>query len=350
MGSILRRVLQKLPTELDVTWTVRIGYSRKQQRMILLATHLCSEIFAFHIFPPKRTIEAQIFDFKFKQVESKYLSEQNLRTLLNTLPIVIRSALYEGERMKNAARMRFEYYYLIKIIFETILATIDKLGYIGPIRQYPSRYYVSSGERVSDVGNTGEDAFEVLYQDMVLGGELTDQLKYWLKKLEVAEGIEIKPIDPYLFSFEILSPYKKTPVNITGTGFGVSQIIPAIIQGHLMAENSTLILEQPEIHLHPKAQATVADLLIDLTKKNKRFIVETHSEHMILRLQRRVAEKSIDSDKIKMYYFDMSTEGPSIKTISINSKGELLNFPAGFMEEGFKEAYRMALAASSDRS
>ena len=169
------------------------------------------------------------------------------------------------------------------------------------------------------------------------------------QELGVAKDVHVRQIaGATLFALEIKGPYTRTRVNVTDTGFGVSQVIPAIIQGHLMPPNSTLILEQPEIHLHPRAQAGIADLLIDLTKKQKRFIVETHSEHIILRLQRRVAEKVISSDAIRIYYFDLSEGGGGIRSIEIDSHGQLLNFPKGFMEEGLEEAYKAALASGQE--
>lgn len=343
-SSIMEYFKERKMDKLEVIFSILINYSEEEKRIVLTEATFSSEAFSFHYYPMKMVLEGEILGQKLGKIKKRPPVEQNLKSLVNTLPILVRSSLLREE---DVTSRRWQMYFFARGVIEGLLSTIENLVYIGPIRDYPSRYYVSSGEKASDVGVSGEDAISVLIQDRVLGGGLTKELSFWLKRLGVAEGLHIKQIDPYLFSLEILSPLTKTSVNITGTGFGVSQIIPAIVQGHLMPQNSTLILEQPEIHLHPKAQAILADLLIHLAKKGKRFIVETHSEHMILRLQRRVAEKKIKSDKIKIYYFDMSETGVVIRSIKIDAKGQLLDFPSGFMEEGLEEAYGIALASAS---
>jgi predicted ATPase len=344
--SIVERYIKRQKLEkLSVVFSIQIDYSEEKKQMILSKLEVSSEVFKFRFYPTKMRFFAKIFGEKIGGMKEPYPTEQNLKSLMNAIPLLVRRPLLRERRAHY--RIKWELYRFTREIFESLLSTIQRLGYIGPVREYPLRYYVSSGERASDVGVSGEDAIEVLHQDEISGGNLKEQLNRWLKKLGVAEGVEIKPLDPYLFSLVIQSPLTKTQVNITGTGFGVSQIIPAIVQGYLMPPKSTLILEQPEIHLHPKAQAILADLLVSLAKKGKRFIVETHSEHLILRLQRRVAEKKIQADEIRIYYFDKGKDGAAIRPISIDSKGQLLHFPRGFMEEGLKEAYKIALASSS---
>jgi len=347
-SRVRRYIHERLkPDTLRIVYRIQVGYSEKQKRMVLSEMTLSSEVFRLHFYPAKMILDAEIFDQKLGKIKERRLMEQNLKSLMNMLPLLIRRPFLRHEETIEF-KLSLDMSYFMRKIVESLFSTVENIGYVGPIRMYPLRYYVSSGEKAPNVGATGEDAIEVLQQDKILGGDLRKHLTEWLKKLGVAEGVDIKEIDPYLFSLEVISPHTKTKVNITGTGFGVSQIIPVIVQGHLMPPNSTLILEQPEIHLHPKAQAALADLLIDLAKKGKRFIVETHSEHIILRLQRRVAEKKIKSNNIRIYYFDMSKTGVTIKPIKIDSKGQLLNFPSGFMEEGLEEAYRIALVSGSE--
>jgi len=82
---------------------------------------------------------------------------------------------------------------------------------------------------------------------------------------------------------------------IKHVGFGISQVLPIIVEGLLMGNNSTIILEQPEIHLHPKIQSLLFDFLYSLTLQGKKVIVETHSDHFITRMRRRVAENMDNS-------------------------------------------------------
>jgi hypothetical protein len=341
-GFLERRKLEKL----NVTTFFSISYSSEQKRMILSEIHLSSELFDLRFYPHKMTIEGQILGKELKHVgnEKLRIKEQNLKSLINTLPIIVRR--YVFERKGTFEEKNWAIFLFIRRVMESLQSLIENVGYIGPLRMYPLRYYVSRGERVADVGTNGEEAIEILQQDRALGGDLIDRLNRWLKFLGIAKEVSIKEIDPTLFSLEILSSYAPTKVNITDMGFGVSQVIPVIVQSHLMPQYSTLILEQPEIHLHPKAQAALGDLFIDRALKKRKFIIETHSEHLLLRLQRRVAENKIDSEMIRIYYFDVSEKGVTIRPIKIDSKGQLLNFPKGFMEEGLEEAYKIAMASN----
>ena len=90
---------------------------------------------------------------------------------------------------------------------------------------------------------------------------------------------------------------------ITDVGFGVSQILPVLVLCFYAPKGSTIILEQPEIHLHPAVQAGLADVLIDAYKRRDvQIIVESHSEHFLRRLQRRVAEEALPNDDLAVYF------------------------------------------------
>ena len=95
-------------------------------------------------------------------------------------------------------------------------------------------------------------------------------------------------------------------LDITDVGFGISQILPVIVQGFLSFKGSLTMVEQPEIHLHPKMQADLADLFIDVVKstnnEKKFLLIETHSEYLLRRLRRRIAEGLISSDDIAIYF------------------------------------------------
>jgi len=340
----IRIPLRRIRKEINVFCSIQIEYSKEQKRMILSEVLISSEFFNLTLDTTKIIFEGKIIGKKIGKLKRSVPKERNLRDLMNIIPFMVRGRVTEREE----GRITFREYFILREIIENIISSIESIQFIGPIREYPSRYYLASGEKVSNVGSSGEYAIHILKQNEVLGGDLKEQLSKWLYKLDVAEDLYIKPIDPNLFSLEIKSSVTKTTVNIADTGFGVSQIIPVIVQSYLTPHNSTLILEQPEIHLHPRAQAILADLFIELAKLGRNFIVETHSEHLILRLQRRVAEKEIENDKVKIYYFNPTGTGVVIREIKIDSKGQLLDFPKGFMEEGLEEAYKMALASESE--
>ena len=92
-------------------------------------------------------------------------------------------------------------------------------------------------------------------------------------------------------------------VLLTDVGFGVSQVLPVIVLLNHVPEGSTVILEQPEIHLHPEVQSGLADAIIGIAEtRDLQVIVESHSEHLLRRLQRRVADETISADLVRLYF------------------------------------------------
>lgn len=88
----------------------------------------------------------------------------------------------------------------------------------------------------------------------------------------------------------------------------------------------------------------MGDLLIDISKSNKKLIIETHSEHLLLRIQRRITEGSLKSDDVAIYFFSYTSRGTTLERIRINDLGRFANWPRGFFEEDVEESFEIAKA------
>ncbi len=106
------------------------------------------------------------------------------------------------------------------------------------------------------------------------------------------------------------------------------------------------MLEQPEIHLHPSVQSGLADVFIDAAKnRNVQIVVESHSEHLLRRLQRRVAEQTIDPEKMALYFCEMDGDGSELVPLNVDIYGNILNWPDSFFGDEFGEMAAMTKAA-----
>lgn len=211
--------------------------------------------------------------------------------------------------------------------------------HIGPLRNYPLRTYITAGASPTESGERGQYAIDVILSE----DKIKHNVEKWLQKLGVSSTFNLVELEQgsRIYRFSLVDPKLGIPVNLTDVGFGASQVIPIIVDGFFAPKGTLVLIEQPEIHLHPKAQCTMGDLLIEIAKSGKRLIVETHSDLIISRLCTNVLrkdERHIDSKDIIIYYFDPTENGTEIKKITINDKGQLENAPAGFFEEGFREA------------
>ena len=125
-------------------------------------------------------------------------------------------------------------------------------------------------------------------------------------------------------------------------GYGLGQFLPVLVLCYYVPEGSTLILEQPGIHLHPKVQSQLADLLIAVVnERNLQILVESHSEHFLNRLQRRIAEEDITPDKTALY-FCRNDEGVSeIDRLEMDEFGNIANWPENFFGDEMGDLFAM---------
>lgn len=228
----------------------------------------------------------------------------------------------------------------------------ESLNYIGPSREEPREEYRNTGNYTT-VGINGEHTAEVLgklsnenvkyltIEDDLEStrfveqeGTYLDAVKYWIcQRLNLCSDIYSKKMtDSYVVYVKNLSGVEST---IRHVGFGISQVLPIIIEGLRLKSGETLIVEQPEIHLHPKIQSHLFDFMNCMVQQNKKVIIETHSDHFITRLRRRIAEDSSNTlhDKVALTFIEPSFNDLMFRNIGIDDFGGLDYFPDDFIEK-----------------
>lgn len=231
----------------------------------------------------------------------------------------------------------------IEILRNNLTYFFNQLYYIGPLRKFPERYFSVMGETASDVGFKGEFAPYLIKESIEKESlkKIFNNINFWLNKFEMAKTTKIRryeEIQEYL-SIECEEFFSGLNVNLIDMGVGTSQVLPIIIEGFFIQKNSLLLIEQPEIHLHPKAQTILGDLFVDLANSNKIMIIETHSEHLIQRIQRRIAEGIISHEDVVFYYVTMDKDGSTIQKLDLDEDGFIIDLPDGFFDEDYKESY-----------
>ncbi|UWQ50647.1 DUF3696 domain-containing protein [Leisingera caerulea] len=240
-------------------------------------------------------------------------------------------------------------------------AQLDKVYYLGPLRQYPQRDYLWSRSRPTDVGQRGERAIDAILAATAAGEKrnlrykafyksFQEMVAYWLKEMGLIEAFWVEEIAPNSNRWQARVKTKKqgSDVLLTDVGFGISQVLPVVTLLQYVPEGSTVVLEQPEIHLHPLAQAGLADVIIQAaTHRKVQVLLESHSEHLLLRLQRRIAEEVIPSEDVQLYFCDAPKGESTITRLEIDLLGNIQNWPEKFMGDAFNEAAQAELARLS---
>ena len=244
----------------------------------------------------------------------------------------------------------------------------ENLKYLGPLRERPRRAYLHSGNPMTEIGDSGEYAAQILWLEKDAKVSYLPALDQDPRDISLMEAVSdaflrlgmLQPVDVkseksimYQILFGIGGTQARKAVTIADVGFGVSQLLPILVLGLRADETSILLLEQPEIHLHPKLQANLADFLLTLAKQERRLIVETHSDHFINRLRRRIAEDSTDvlKNKVSILFVHPSQEGQgaTIEPLQIDRFGVIENWPPNFLPEAADEAEAILLAGLEKR-
>ena len=235
----------------------------------------------------------------------------------------------------------------LKAIPDSFTDTLSSVRYLGPLRSHPERLYRMSGVSSYISGLRGEFAPHRLYYQP----GLVAVVNKWFREFEIPYELRVEKVGDMAISGEHIAliledASTRTPVTLSDVGFGINQMLPVIVEGvdwFTGSEDRVLCIEQPEIHIHPRLQARIADLMIDTIRgtSEKQWIVETHSEMLILRLQRRIREGKLKASDVSVLYVypdDEDTEGSAIRVLRLDDRGDFIDYwPDGFFEESFGE-------------
>jgi predicted ATPase len=242
----------------------------------------------------------------------------------------------------------------------------SKIRYLGPLRAYSqtAQKFAPTSE-LDDVGPKGEYAAAVYdaNQNAVIQwyNPLTDKidcntlkvaLDTWVHYLGVADEVQIQMAGQSGVSWQIVQKKGDKARPLTAVGVGVSQILPIIVMGLLAPSHTLLLIEQPELHLHPKVQARLGDFFMGLAKCGKQCLIETHSENLISQLRYHIVQAGgQEKSDCLIYFVDQDERGAArFHPIEISPQGNILNWPDGFFDETMLQEDRITAAALKKRA
>lgn len=219
------------------------------------------------------------------------------------------------------------------LIFET--------NYVGPIRvQAPSSILFSSATKTTDVGFRGENSYGMLLNSYLKKDGLFDSVSKWMKDNLEGQELVMDVVNPSSGLYSLLVSRNGVQVNVADVGQGISQLLPIITASFIKyAQNTIVEIEQPALHLHPSAHASIAYRLANSAKETgTQYVIESHSENFLLGLRKMVADKNntFTSDDVVIYYVHSEKAPFWLEEIRITQDGDLTSWPTGVFEEGFE--------------
>ena len=294
---------------------------------------------------------------------------------------------------------------LIRELNKQLQSETNRLQYLGPLRSYPSRHFAfaehedinwyAGGGYAWDVVRRNHEVrskvntwlgdkeklstpYELSIRNLLTIDDLDAEYEKIIEQIEkafiendwtafgVKEGVQG---DLFGEVYHALSKMKESESNLSGiqelvlldrrtdtqvshrdVGIGVSQVLPVLVSAYASSEK-IIAIEQPEIHLHPALQAELGDVFIEsaLGESKNKFIIETHSEHLILRLLKRIRQTTrnqnngmpkISPNDIALLYINGTPKGSTVQELRVDERGRLIDqCPGGFFEEDFEELF-----------
>ena len=309
-----------------------IPFALRQVLSIAKRDEIDTFSFGFSIFDNKNSVPTLFFHYGIgEQNFAVNWKDQEIR--LTSGPIKFdyhAESLFRCYGIQSVHYHTQELFSQLQTSFEDLFRSIR---YLGPLREYPRRRYAWQGKHSPGVGQHGEDMVTALFSGRLQLLSLEEYIPKWLQRLDLIDSYRLNPVSGSDRDYELLvRKYKGGPeIRLTDVGFGVSQILPVLVLCYYVPEGSILILEQPEAHLHPKVQSELADLLIEVVKnRGLQIILESHSEHLLIRLMRRIAEEQISAADTAFYFCEMNEGVSEIERLNVDDYGNITNWPQNF--------------------
>lgn len=220
------------------------------------------------------------------------------------------------------------------------------VNWIAPIRAKPKRIYESYDlQKPSDGENSPDKLRKILVSKKAESKEiLSKDIIPFGEKSGLFKGIELKSFGTGdLPPYEINIKLDNQAFKICNVGYGISQILPILVDTFTGVKNQWFFIQQPEIHLHPKAQACIGDLIYDLNvAEDKNFIIETHSEYLINRFRLRFKENRSNTPRSQVLFFERTNTGNKVQPIEIQNNGKYSeNQPSSFSDFFIEEDLKL---------
>lgn len=228
-----------------------------------------------------------------------------------------------------------------------------KIDYIEALREKPLEEYSFDNSETAKIGVKGENTYQILIKDKFKDkNQILTQVSEWYKENFENWSIDIKDgqvlySSKYKYSFNLSNSTLKD-INITNTGQGINQTLPLITRSYMKDEEPVLIIiEEPESHLHPAAHGNLSQRFVEsvIEDENKSYLIETHSENFILRLQNLIADPDFPftPEDLRIYYvdYDEDKQESNLKPIILDEDGEIEDWPDNVFNESIDEVYKL---------
>ena len=225
---------------------------------------------------------------------------------------------------------------------------LESIVHLGPLRRLPARDHAWTGAPPGDLGSDGQQAINALLASALLRtdtqGQVLHKVAHWLARMGMAEQLSVRPVGR-TGRYELLVHHDGVAANLRDVGVGVAQVLPVLAVAYCAPPGSTILVEEPEIHLHPQAQAVLAEVFAEVSQQRQvQFLVETHSEHLFRRMQTLIARRQTQTAHCRMLFVQRQGAQAVLVPLEVDDFGAVRNWPPQFFGDAMGEAREQARA------
>jgi predicted ATPase len=234
---------------------------------------------------------------------------------------------------------------------QSIATTLCGSSYLTAERIGPKSFYpIADNPDEFSVGPKGEDAISILHRTgdehileplrvLNIPPTVNRQVEAWMRKFFPGFGMDVSPIDRMNAVTLGIRTADETdyhrPINV---GFGLTQVLPIIIAVLSAKPDSLIMIENPEVHLHPAGQAQMGEFLAKAASAGVQIIIETHSDHVLNGIRRSVRNSTLEPEQVALHFFRQpSEELDQVESPFLDKSGNLDSWPEGFFDQYDKD-------------
>lgn len=282
------------------------------------------------------TLEDQKDDFMYKVNGT---SDQGFCRISNLVPEPV---VYESTSRKERKVCSFIYEEVRRLLYE--LST-DNIHYIKALRL--NDFINKNISLNTKLGLAGEYTAEVMSKkwnqkiDYYLDGkQLTfgEIFDVWVKRLLGKEYmVKSRQVDRDQYKITVTDTNSKMDFTLDQVGFGISQILPILTLIFSSKRHDVILIENPEVHLHPRLQSLFTDICIEAIRNERKMVIETHSEHIVNRLRLNVKKNPEIRNHVNVYFFEKKNSEVVVTEVHIDESGKIDYWPDNFFDQSYQD-------------
>jgi hypothetical protein len=306
------------------------------------------------------------YNLKLDYDPKKYLKQRSVRKIIKVLNTLFESIKSEVPSKKQIKGIRLDLLSPYKIkqrrfdslekiherlpvvhIIPNFLSSINaNINFISSFRLQPERTYYQKSRSGEKIEKYGENYIDQIVEWEKQKSKKFKELNLILKDFNLLYSLKSKQLPGGRFELRVKVGNRGIWALLSDVGFGISQFLPIIVADLQLSPGSSLFLAQPEIHLHPSVQASLADYFVkQVSKKQKRYIVETHSEYLLNRIRLDIVQGKLQPSDVSVYYFENSPAGTKTYEIIFTKNGQIKKAPKSFFNTYMMDVMDIAMNA-----